>query len=125
VIILIRCTLYGGSFTGVGFQADLSWQKPRNLADSNQLVDSVRGVSEILKSDTTGDERTDVNFITSFDSDGFTMGSNDWETSVTVVAWNWLVYSLRRIPIQIRKRKVINYVVFTKSWTNKITKSHC
>ena len=79
----------GGSFTGVGFQPDFSWQKPRNLADSHYLVDAVRGVSKIIKSDTTGAEGTDANYITSFDSDGFTVGSNDWETSVTVVSWNW------------------------------------
>ena len=79
----------GGSFTGVGFQPDLLWQKPRNLADSHYLTDSVRGVSKIIKSDTIGLEQTDTNWVTSFDSDGFTMGSTDWETSTTVVDWNW------------------------------------
>jgi hypothetical protein len=82
--------------TGVGFQPSLIWGKKRSAADSNVLVDAVRGVTKELYSDTTGAEATNVNGVESFDSDGFTLvgsgsGSGVWNgnTGATHVAWLW------------------------------------
>ena len=80
------------SLTGVGFQPDLVWTKSRSNAETHKLVDSVRGVTKALSSETTGDEVTESG-LTSFDSDGFTLdGATDigYNTNTyTYAAWNW------------------------------------
>jgi hypothetical protein len=80
------------SITGVGFQPDWVWGKERGGANSHMLADSVRGATKILFSNLTNAEDTDANSITSFDSDGFGIGSsgNLNASSDTYVAWNWL-----------------------------------
>lgn len=62
------------SITGVGFQPDLVWIKDRNNAESHQLQDSVRGAGEVIESDDNSAETTRSDSITSFDSDGFSLG---------------------------------------------------
>jgi hypothetical protein len=80
------------SITGVGFQPDLVWTKSRSNAETYKLVDSVRGATKALSSDTTGDEVTESG-LTSFDSDGFTInGTTDtgYNTNTyTYVGWSW------------------------------------
>ena len=64
--------------TGVGFQPDLVWVKDRDAANWNCLMDAVRGVSKVIYSNSTDAEATVATLLTSFDSDGFTLGtSND------------------------------------------------
>ena len=79
------------SITGVGFQPDWLWIKSRGLARSHQVNDAVRGAGKILATDNTGAEFTDTNRITTLDSDGFTLGSNDNVngSSDNLVSWNW------------------------------------
>jgi hypothetical protein len=67
----------------------LLWDKPRNQASANYLVDSVRGISKNLRSNTTDAEATDATWFTGFNSSSFTTGSSDWGTGVTVVDWIW------------------------------------
>ena len=79
------------SITGVGFSPDLVWTKTRNAANSHQLFDSVRGPNQRLKTDGTSEQSNQANSLVSFDSSGFTLGSN---TNVnlsnkTYVAWCW------------------------------------
>lgn len=80
------------SITGVGFQPDLIWSKSRSNAETHKLVDSVRGATKALSSETTGDEVTESG-ITSFDTDGFTINSatdTGYNTNTyTYVGWNW------------------------------------
>jgi len=81
------------SITGVGFQPDWIWGKGRTLAGYNHgLVDSVRGVSKLIYSNLTEAEETYSTGVTSFDSDGFSVGSGNVfnNGSNTYVAWNWL-----------------------------------
>jgi hypothetical protein len=80
------------SVTGVGFQPDFVWGKPRSLADNHRLMDVVRGSTEQLISNATNAEFTQTQGITSFDSDGFTVGThNGLNTGTnTYVAWCWL-----------------------------------
>jgi hypothetical protein len=80
------------SVTGVGFQPDFVWGKPRSYADNHRLMDVVRGSTEQLISNATNAEFTQAQGITSFDSDGFTVGThNGLNTGTnTYVAWNWL-----------------------------------
>jgi len=77
------------SITGVGFQPDLTWLKCRSNADGHGLFDAVRGVNKRLISDTAEAETT-ISGVTSFDSDGFSLGSakhND--NGNTFVGWSW------------------------------------
>lgn len=80
------------SITGVGFQPDLVWTKSRSNAETHKLVDSVRGATKALSSETTGDEVTESG-LTSFDTDGFTInGTTDtgYNTNTyTYVGWAW------------------------------------
>jgi len=82
------------SITGVGFQPDFVWIKGRTNTTNHVLVDSVRGATEVLESDSTTDEYTDAQSVKSFDADGFTLGtSNDVNNSAagfnSYVAWCW------------------------------------
>jgi len=78
------------SITGVGFQPDLVWGKSRSNAYSNRVFDSVRGATLGLNTNGTNAEFTESG-VTSFDSDGFSLGSgtNTNGSGATFVAWNW------------------------------------
>ena len=81
----------GQAITGVGFQPDWVWVKSRSLVDSHQLYDVVRGGTKGLRSNTNAAEGTNTEFLSTFDSDGFTVGNNSKvnQNSETYVAWNW------------------------------------
>ena len=89
--------LYSGNgstntITGVGHQPDFTWLKCRSNLEGHELYDSVRGVTKMLTSNGTSAESTQSTALTSFDSDGFTLGS-DFEVNAsgrTFVSWNWL-----------------------------------
>ena len=76
----------------VGFQPDFVWIKSRSAATDHKLVDSIRGSTKAISSDTTNAESTDSNGITAFTSTGFTLGSDSTynNSGVTYVAWCWL-----------------------------------
>jgi len=89
--------LYSGtgsaqSITGVGFQPDWTWIKNRDGTDWHILTDSVRGATKELYSNATNAEATNVNQLTSFDSDGFSIGgaSETGRSSNNFASWNWL-----------------------------------
>jgi len=71
---------------------DWIWIKNRPSNRGHTLVDSVRGVSKTLESHTNGLEETHTNSITSFDSDGFSLGNRNQTNanSESFVSWNWL-----------------------------------
>ena len=79
------------SITGVGFQPDWVWIKERNNAKNHRLFDSVRGATKLLASNTTDAEGTNTDTLTSFDADGFSLGSNNAvnDTSDSYASWNW------------------------------------
>jgi len=79
----------GGSITSLQFQPDFLWNKARSLANSHNLIDAVRGVTLGLKSDSTLAEASLTNFLTSFNSNGYTIGTADFATTATVVDWLW------------------------------------
>ena len=80
------------SITGVGFSPSWVWLKRRDASASHELHDAVRGATKRLKSDGTNAEFTDTDTLTSFDSDGFSIGSGSQinTNSATQVSWNWL-----------------------------------
>ncbi len=78
--------------TGAGFQPDFVWIKGRSVGYDNMLFDTNRGTTNILKSNSSAAEITGVSStLTSFDSDGFTYGSelSGNQSSATYVAWCW------------------------------------
>jgi len=76
--------------TGVGFQPDLVWLKRRDNEHHN-LYDAVRGVTIAIRTSMQLAEGADVNGLTSFDSDGFTLGNgtNQNASGVSHASWNW------------------------------------
>jgi hypothetical protein len=92
-------TLYSGnngtqSITSLDFQPDFLWFKSRNTVVSNTLVDSIRGNTKQLFSDSTGAEITPTYpYVDTFNSDGWTMingalsGGNT--SGRTYVNWSW------------------------------------
>ena len=81
------------SITNSGsMQPDFVWTKMRGAASqSHQLYDSVRGVTKIIQTDNTSAEQTVANTLTSFNSNGFTLGSagNSNLSPYTYVGWQW------------------------------------
>ena len=79
------------SITGVGHQPDLIWVKARNDTANHTLTDAVRGTNSVLYSNQTQAPDTPTNAITSFDSDGFSVGSNGSfnANSINYASWNW------------------------------------
>ena len=78
------------SITGFGFQPDFIWDKSRSNADSHSLVDSVRGVGKYLRTNLTSAEVIDASILTSFDSDGVTVGDiNGNASGSSSVMWGW------------------------------------
>lgn len=74
-----------------GFQPDFVWMKARSNAYNNLLHDSVRGVTKLLISNSTNAEETITDGITSFNSNGFSLGNNGSynQNSATYVGWQW------------------------------------
>jgi len=79
------------SITGVGFQPDFTWIKSRSGADNHNLFNAVVGLPNRLFSNLTNAENTTAGTLTSFNSDGFSVGSiSDVNANaVTFVGWNW------------------------------------
>ena len=90
---VVTYTGNGGTnfITGVGFGPGLTWIKSRSAATDHALYDTVRGVTKQLESNTTTIETTESTGLTSFGTDGFTVGSlAQLNTSgATYVGWNW------------------------------------
>ena len=77
--------------TDTDMQPDLVWIKNRDQADANQLIDSVRGVTKTLDSDSDGAEGTDTDTLDAFESDGFRVDADVKVNTNTenYVAWCW------------------------------------
>jgi len=82
----------GHSINGCGFSPDLVWIKNRDVAEVHNLNDTVRGAGLQLFSNTTDAEfnRGAVG-LTSFDSDGFSLGVGGEVNDINekYVAWAW------------------------------------
>ena len=81
------------AITGTGFQPDLNWIKNRDATDNHVLTDAVRGATKTIfpnYNDPSG-EATVAEGLKSFDSDGYTLGTDvRWNTSTeNYVGWNW------------------------------------
>jgi len=94
---VMDATLWTGTGSGItitnagGFKPDLVWYKQRNGTRNHLLFDSVRGTTKYLQSNTTNAEQTDAQSLTSFNSNGFTLGTNGngATNGETYVGWQW------------------------------------
>jgi len=84
------------AITGTGFQPDFVWIKDRGTLNTtynygHALYDSMRGALKHLRSNTTAAEGNQSDSLTSFDTDGFTVGSHVGQNELNegFVSWNW------------------------------------
>ena len=71
------------------FKPDLVWTKNRTSAGNHYLNDSVRGATNALNSNTTSAEASLPNYITSFNSNGYGIGSDNFTSGQNIVGWQW------------------------------------
>ena len=73
------------------FQPDWVWIKNRTQTFQHILTDSVRGATKELFSSNNNPESTNAQDVKSFDSDGFTIGTdgNVNSNSQPIVGWSW------------------------------------
>ena len=72
-------------------QPDWVWIKERSSTSAHKIFDSTRGVGKALGSNTSDGEES-YPFLSSFDSNGFTIATSDGSTNAsgdTYVAWQW------------------------------------
>ena len=79
------------NITGLDFQPDWVAIKDRDATNSFMTFDAVRGATKLLNWNTTNAESTQTPTLTSFNSDGFSIGNNTAlnTNGNNLVAWNW------------------------------------
>jgi len=101
--LFFQCKIYtgNGSTNAITFdgdenmQPDFIWIKDRGRNGYNHVLnDSVRGVTKYVRSNITNDEDNYTDAMTSFDSNGFTLGADSQNgehnvNSQSYVAWCW------------------------------------
>jgi len=75
----------------VGFTPDFTWIKEKSGTEWHNLFNSVSGSNKSLYSNESSAQAISSNKLTSFDTSGFSLGSdgNVNKSSSTYVAWNW------------------------------------
>jgi len=78
----------------VDFAPDFCWIKDRGNSESHQLFDSIRGAGEVIESDDDAEEVTRSDSLTSFNSNGFSLGTDsagfvNYSGRGPYVAWSW------------------------------------
>ena len=74
-------------------QPDMVWLKSRSYTDNHVIHDSVRSSTKRVFPNLDQAEGTESTSVTSFDSNGFTLGADgiaNGSSGKTYVAWNWL-----------------------------------
>jgi len=74
-------------------EGGLTWIKSRSNAYDNVLINSESGITKSLFSNDTGAEDTNAPYITSYNSNGFTLAGGGWygtnETNFTYASWTF------------------------------------
>ena len=81
----------GQSITSLNFSPDFVWLKDRASTNWHYLFDAIRGTEKGIFSNSTNAEGTYANTLTAFNSDGFTLGSDNAtnQNGNAYVAWAW------------------------------------
>jgi hypothetical protein len=79
------------SITSYNFSPDFVWIKSRSHTTNHVLYDIVRGATKVLYADAAAPEATQSTQLTSFNSDGFSLGTGNEvnQSSRTYVGWAW------------------------------------
>ena len=79
------------AITGNDHQPDFLWIKQANGTDAHVLFDVIRGATKYVSSSSTAVEATNAQTVKSFDSDGFTLGTDGAVNSGsnTYVSLSW------------------------------------
>jgi hypothetical protein len=81
------------TFDGLNnMKPDMWWQCNRDLARGTYVADSSRGVTKYLTTFTSNADSTVSTYVTSFDTNGFTLGNGDTavnNSEQSFVTWNW------------------------------------
>jgi len=79
------------AITGIGFEPSWVWIKNRDAAEHNKLFDAVRGANKVIYSNLDAIQYTVTEELKSFDSDGFTVGTESAlnANGQNIVGWNW------------------------------------
>ena len=77
--------------TGVGFAPNWVWIKSRSTVQNHLIFDTIRGATKKIMSNTDDPEQTEAQYLKSFGSDGFTLGTRSEPNGngATFVSWNW------------------------------------
>ena len=67
----------------------LVWIKPRNAAEAHILSNTATGVNNFLQSQSNSENSVGTNWLTAFNSDGFTVGNNINAAIWNLVSWTW------------------------------------
>ena len=80
------------AITGVDFQPDMVWIKDRTGTGYHRINDAVRGATKEIYPNASNAENIEPQALTSFDTDGFTVGSNNGysQNGYNFASWNWL-----------------------------------
>ena len=78
----------GHAITGVGFQPDWVWLKTVDSVNNHTIFDVVRGVTNRIRSNQNNAQNTSSG-VTSFDTDGFTVGTDSAGNDGSMISWNW------------------------------------
>tara|TARA_B100000035_G_scaffold118797_1_gene100748 strand:- start:846 stop:2777 length:1932 start_codon:yes stop_codon:yes gene_type:complete len=70
-------------------EGGMVWMKKRNASNSHYIVDTERGKTKYNRPDASTAEGTASDYIDSFNSDGYTLGSNSNVNSGTHCAWSF------------------------------------
>ena len=77
---------------GTSFQPDMVWLKSRSNANNHTLYDSIRGINDILYPNLTVAAINSANNLTSFNTNGYTLGANENSndnSGESSVGWSW------------------------------------
>jgi len=79
------------ALTGVGFEPSFTWIKSRSNSYSHTLTDAVRGYTKHNATNSSNAQYTSTTELTSFDTDGFTLGTDSGvnNNGSTFASWNW------------------------------------
>lgn len=85
----------GNNALAATFQPDLVWIKSRSATTNHNVFDSVRGATNYIITNTSAADASNINSLTAFNTNGFTLGSDASSIGVNVnaatyVAWEWL-----------------------------------
>tara|TARA_Y100000592_G_scaffold67025_1_gene104265 strand:+ start:10412 stop:12343 length:1932 start_codon:yes stop_codon:yes gene_type:complete len=99
-------------------EGGLVWSKSRSHSNGHALVDTERGVTKYLISESTDAETTDALTLTSFNSDGYTLGSDSNSDRFNRDNREYVSWTFRKAP------KFFDVVTYTGDGSSYQTISH-